>query len=72
MGGSIQLVCFFRNGTVDLNEFLDMMVAREKESERSSSETEDVSHTFRIFDRDGDGLITRQELRYCQDSIFLF
>ena len=39
------------NGAIDFNEFIEMMLRRDSKIE------EDVRHAFRVFDRDGDGLI---------------
>ncbi|KAJ1563922.1 calmodulin-like 3, partial [Cladochytrium tenue] len=45
------------NGTVDQSEFLTMM------ARKSSLDTEDVyTQAFKIFDKDGDGLITPEDL----------
>ena len=39
------------NGSLDFNEFLQMMKDKVKENEVS----EDIREAFRVFDRDGDG-----------------
>ena len=42
---------------VDFNEFIEMMLKQGVNSD------EDAAHAFKVFDRDGDGLITAEELR---------
>ena len=51
------------NGAIDFNEFIDMMV------KRGSNVEEDVAHAFKVFDRDGDGLITAEELRLTMNNL---
>ena len=46
-----------RNGAIDFNEFIAMMANKLTKSD------DDVVHAFRVFDRDGDGLISAEELR---------
>ena len=51
------------NGAIDFNEFIEMMVKRGGDVE------EDVAHAFKVFDRDGDGLITGEELRLTMNNL---
>ena len=51
------------NGAIDFNEFIAMMVKRGPNSE------DDVAHAFKVFDRDGDGLITAEELRLTMNNL---
>eukprot|EP01115_Flamella_aegyptia_P013471 TRINITY_DN71_c0_g1_i1.p1 TRINITY_DN71_c0_g1~~TRINITY_DN71_c0_g1_i1.p1 ORF type:complete len:154 (+),score=38.62 TRINITY_DN71_c0_g1_i1:49-510(+) len=49
-----------RNGTIEFEEFLKMMVKK-----MNTAETEDeVRAAFRVFDKNSDGFITAAELRY--------
>ena len=51
------------NGAIDFNEFIDMMV------KRGANVEEDAAHAFAVFDRDGDGLITAEELRLTMNNL---
>jgi calmodulin len=51
------------NDAIDFNEFISMMVKREPNSE------DDVMHAFKVFDRNGDGLITADELRLSMNNL---
>ena len=51
--------CLLRNGKVDFKEFMSMMT----EMMDQDSEEEDVRQAFKVFDKDGDGLITAEEIR---------
>ena len=51
------------NGAIDFNEFIAMMVKRGPNTE------DDVAHAFKVFDRDGDGLITADELRLTMNNL---
>ena len=53
------------DGTIDFKEFLLMMVDRFKDANAE----EDVKEAFRVFDRDGNGFISADELRYVMTSL---
>ena len=46
------------NGSIEFEEFLAMMGKKVKENESSN----DIREAFRVFDRDGDGFISAEEL----------
>ncbi|KAM9343066.1 troponin C, skeletal muscle [Pholidichthys leucotaenia] len=48
------------SGTIDFEEFLVMMVQQLKEDQPGKSEAE-LSECFRIFDKNGDGFVDREE-----------
>ena len=47
-----------KNGTIDFDEFLEMMSKRMT----NKDEDEEIREAFRIFDQDGNGFITLEEL----------
>ena len=47
-----------KNGTIDFEEFLEMMSKRMT----NKDEDEEIREAFRIFDQDGNGFITLEEL----------
>merc|ERR1739838_1133009 len=48
------------SGSIDFEEFLVMMVRLLKEDQAGKSE-EELSECFRVFDKNGDGMIDRDE-----------
>ena len=48
------------SGTIDLNEFMDLMNNKLKEQQ----EGQELLETFQIFDKDSDGSISADDLRY--------
>ena len=51
------------NGGIDFNEFIAMM------TRQGSDVEEDIAHSFRVFDRDSDGLITKEELMITMNNL---
>jgi Ca2+-binding EF-hand superfamily protein len=51
------------NGTIDYDEFVEMMIEREEE------DNDDVAQAFKVFDRDGDGLISANEIRETMNNL---
>merc|ERR1712183_376829 len=51
------------NSAIDFNEFIEMMLKQGVNSD------EDAAHAFKVFDRDGDGLITAEELRLTMNNL---
>ena len=48
-----------KEGTLDVDEFIDMMAAKTSDSDKESS----LREAFRVFDRDSDGSVTKDEFR---------
>ncbi|XP_006819032.1 calmodulin-like [Saccoglossus kowalevskii] len=48
------------NGTIEFNEFIEMMIRKKQELDPE----EELREAFKVFDRDGNGLISAAELRY--------
>ncbi|KIL59729.1 hypothetical protein M378DRAFT_14588 [Amanita muscaria Koide BX008] len=55
-----------RNGTIDFNEFLTMMAAR---GAADSDGLDELRAAFNMFDKDGSGQISVQELRQVMHSL---
>ncbi|KAE9402549.1 hypothetical protein BT96DRAFT_964719 [Gymnopus androsaceus JB14] len=53
------------NGTIDFNEFLDMMA---KKFQSADSE-EEIRQAFQVFDKDGNGSISAAELKHVMESL---
>ncbi|KAG0258724.1 hypothetical protein DFQ27_004492, partial [Actinomortierella ambigua] len=48
------------NGTIDLREFITMMTRKSAET----SNEQEITEAFRVFDKDGNGFISAGELRH--------
>ena len=53
------------NDVIELNEFIDLMNKKIKEQE----EEQDLFETFELFDRNGDGMLEKEELKLLLQSI---
>lgn len=56
----IKEVDFDGNGMIDFNEFLALMANKLRDTDLE----EEYITAFKIFDRDGDGLLSAQELKH--------
>lgn len=53
------------NGTIDFEEFLNMMAKKMRESDSE----EELREAFRVFDKDGNGFISAAELRHVMTNL---
>ncbi|KAG8806496.1 hypothetical protein FRC18_006063 [Serendipita sp. 400] len=53
------------NGTIDFGEFLTMMARKIKESDRD----EEIRQAFKVFDKNGDGYVTTEELALVMSNL---
>jgi calmodulin len=53
------------NGTIDFEEFLQMMAAKMKDTDSE----EELREAFRVFDKDGNGFISAAELRHVMTNL---
>ena len=49
-------------GGIDFDEFIELLVNHGRNLD------DDIAKSFRMFDIDGDGLITEEELQVCQET----
>lgn len=56
------------NGTIDFEEFIQMMPAASR-NERDENAEDEMREAFQIFDADGDGHITSEELRLIMENL---
>lgn len=53
------------NGTIDFPEFLTMMARKMKDTDSA----EEIKEAFKVFDKDGNGLISANELRHIMTNL---
>jgi calmodulin len=53
------------NGTIDFEEFLQMMAKKMKDTDGE----EELREAFRVFDKDGNGFISAAELRHVMTNL---
>lgn len=53
------------NGTIEFNEFLNLMSRKAKETDKE----DELREAFRVFDRNGDGYISAPELRLVMTNL---
>ena len=53
------------SGSVDFQEFVELMIKREAEKETP----EDLKQAFRVFDKDGNGFVSTSEIKYVLSRI---
>ena len=56
------------DGTIDFEEFLEMMTKQSKDIDQ----TQEIKEAFKIFDRDGNGYIDAKELKMVRRPLSLF
>ena len=59
------MIIFTGSGTIDFFEFLHLMTRKFMEVDLE----QELKHAFSMFDRDGNGLISAQELRYAMTNM---
>jgi calmodulin len=53
------------NGTIDFDEFLTMMSKKMRETDRD----EEIRQAFKVFDKNGDGYVTSDELALVMQNL---
>jgi calmodulin len=55
------------SGSVDFQEFVELMIKREAEKET----VDDLKQVFRVFDKDGNGFVSTSEIKFVLKSVGL-
>ncbi|XP_011427026.1 calmodulin-A-like [Crassostrea angulata] len=61
----INEVDYDESGTIDFDEFLQMMARKMRDTDT----TEELKEAFKVFDKDGNGFISASELRHVMKSL---
>jgi calmodulin len=57
------------NGTIDFVEFIQMMPAASKNERDGENAEEEMIEAFKVFDSDGNGMISSDELRQIMENL---
>jgi len=64
-GPTSSFICPVDSGTINFEEFLQMMAKKYSEEDLEG----DIREAFRIFDKDGNGFISSTELRHVMTNL---
>ena len=60
--------CVTGNGKVEYGEFRNFMLRQYKEQDGNLDSEKQIRQAFKVFDRDNNGYIDKNELRYLQNN----
>ncbi|KAJ3572725.1 hypothetical protein NP233_g2889 [Leucocoprinus birnbaumii] len=61
-----------RNGSIDFDEFVNLMAARSEVTGSTLDEESDLREAFKMFDKDGNGTINAEELKLTMRNIGVY